>query len=237
MTQFVITKWSDISTEAIGSRGHFTVALSGGKTPRELYRSLAVERGKGLSWRKTHIFFVDERFVPDTDEDSNYRMIKETLLDSARVPIRNIHSIQTDHPDPASAAERYEKDIALFFGLSGDSLPEFDLVMLGVGTDGHTASLFPGSSALKEKKRLVTAVSPGGKKHDRITLTLPVLNGARNVIFLVTGREKAKVLKAILQKMDPSLPASLVSPENGHLLFLADSDAGSLLRGKKGKRI
>ena len=235
MADFVAAKWRDISSEAIRSRGLFTVALSGGKTPKEVYRRLAGEGGKGILWYKTHVFFVDERFVPNADADSTYRMIKETLLDSAGVPLGNIHPIPTDLSDPVSAAGRYERDIALFFGLPEDGIPEFDLVMLGIGTDGHTASLFPGSPALSERSRLVAAAAPGGKKHDRITLTLPVLNKAKNVIFLVTGKEKAEVLRDVLQGSDISLPASLVVPEEGGLLYLADADAGSLLKeeGKK----
>ena len=230
MADFVVAKWRDISSEAIRSRGLFTIALSGGRTPIELYRRLAGEGGKGILWYKTHVFFVDERFVPNTDADSNYRMIEETLLDGAGVPLGNIHPIPTDLPDPASAAERYERDIALFFGLPEDGVPEFDLIMLGIGADGHTASLFPGSPALSEKRRLVAAVVPGEEKHDRITLTLPVLNKAKNVIFLVTGNEKAEVLRDVMQGSDISLPASMVMPEEGGLLYLADAGAGSLLK-------
>ncbi len=235
MADFVVAKWRDISSEAIRLRGFFTVALSGGKTPIEAYRRLAGEGGKGILWHKTHVFFVDERFVPHTDEDSNYRMIKETLLDCAGVPPGNIHPIPTDLPDPISAAERYESDIALFFGLPGDGMPEFDLVMLGIGTDGHTASLFPASQALDEKKRIARALILGKDIHDRITLTFPVINNAGNVIFLVMGKEKAGVLRDVLDGSDPSLPASLVAPEKGSLLYLADADAGSLL-GKEGEK-
>jgi 6-phosphogluconolactonase len=235
MADFFIAKWREISSGALKERGSFAVALSGGKTPVPFYRKLAGEQGGVAQWNKTHVFFVDERFVPDTDTDSNYRMIKEILLDTADVPLDNIHSIPTGLPDPMSAAERYERDVALFFKLSGDSMPEFDLIILGIGTDGHIASLFPGSPALKEKKHFVTAVIIGGEMHNRITLTLPVLNKARNVIFLVTGKEKAKVLRDVLQVSDLSLPASLVAPEKGSLLYLADSGAGSLLRKKEGK--
>ncbi len=236
MADFVISKWKDISTEAIRSRGFFTVALSGGKTPVEVYRRLAAE-GKALLWYKTYIFFVDERLVPNTDADSNYRMIKETLLDDAGVPLGNIHAIPTDIADPVTAAGRYEKDISLFFGLKDGGIPEFDLVMLGIGADGHTASLFPGSPALSEKKRLVAAVAPGGDRHDRITLTLPVLNKAKNVIFLVTGGEKAEVLKEVMEGGNISLPASMVAPEGGVLLYLADANAGFLLKEEGEKEI
>ncbi len=237
MAEFAVAKWRDISSEAIQLRGYFTVALSGGRTPVDFYRRLAGEGRTGLLWRKTHVFFADERFVPDTHKDSNFRMIKESLLDSVRIPRKNIHFIQTDLPDAASAAERYESNIALFFGLSRGAFPEFDLVMLGIGTDGHTASLFPGSDAVREKRRIALAVSAGKKKHERITLTLPVLNKARNVIFFLMGRHKAKVLRAVVKEMDSSLPASLVLPVSGRLLFLADSDAGSLLGEKVKKKV
>ncbi len=232
MADFFTARWREIASGAIKKRGFFAVALSGGKTPAPFYRKLAAEPGEGAPWNKTHIFFADERFVSDTDADSNYRMIKETLLDNAGVPAGNIHSIPTDLPDPMSAALRYEREVALFFG---DGIPEFDLIILGIGTDGHTASLFPGNTAVKEKKRLVTAVILAGRMHNRITLTLPVLNKARNVIFLVTGKEKAKVLREVSQGSDRSLPALLVAPEKGSLLYLADSSAGSLLREKEEK--
>ncbi len=236
MADFVVSKWRDISSQAIRSRGFFSVALSGGKTPIEAYRRLAGEGGKGILWHKTHVFFADERFVSSTDADSNYRMIKETLLDGAGVPLGNIHPVPTELSDPVSAAERYERDINLFFRLPAGGIPEFDLVMLGIGTDGHTASLFPASGVLDEKKRIASAVIGRGN-HDRITLTLPVINNAKNVIFLVMGREKAEVLRDVLDKRDPSLPASLVAPESGSLLYLADAAAGSLLREKGDKGI
>jgi 6-phosphogluconolactonase len=232
MADFFTARWCEIASGAIRKRGSFVVALSGGKTPAPFYRRLARERGEGAQWNKTHIFFVDERFVSATDADSNYRMIKETLLDSAGVPAGNVHPIPTDLSDPMSAALRYERDVAFFFG---DRIPEFDLIVLGIGTDGHTASLFPGNQVLKEEKQLVTAVFLGRQMHNRITLTLPVLNKARNVIFLVAGKEKAKVLREVLQSSDLSLPALLVAPEKGSVLYLADSGAGSLLRKKEGK--
>jgi 6-phosphogluconolactonase len=235
MADFFIGKWREISSEAIKERGFFSVALSGGNTPFPFYRKLAGHQEVASEWSKTHIFLVDERFVADTDPDSNYRMIKETLLDSAGVPPGNLHRISTDLPDPISAAEHYERDIALFFNLSEDGIPEFDLIILGIGTDGHTASLFPGSPVLKEKKRLEAAVVPGAKMHSRVTLTLPVLNKARNVLFLVTGKEKAKVLRDVAKGGDLSLPASLVDPQKGRLIFLADSAAGSLLGKKQGR--
>ena len=235
LNDFLIAKWKSISSEAIRLRGFFTVALSGGQTPAEFYRRLAGEP-EAIPWRKTHVFFVDERFVADTDEDSNYRMIRETLLDIADVPLGNIHSIPTDLPDPIKAAERYESDIALFFKLSNGGMPEFDLIMLGIGNDGHTASLFPASPAVNERRRLSCAVTLGGEIHDRITLTLPVINNAGHIIFLVTGKEKARVLRDVVQANSPALPASLVAPARGSLLYLADSEAGALLREKKGER-
>lgn len=230
MADFFVSKWREISSAAVEERGHFAVALSGGKTPVPFYIKLGRQKGEGSGWSKTHIFWVDERFVPDTDPDSNYRMIRETLLDPADVPLGNIHPVRTDLPDPISTAERYQKEVALFFNLPEGCIPEFDLIILGIGTDGHIASLFPGSPALKEKKRLVAPVIADGKMHKRVTLTLPVLNKARNLIFLVTGKDKTKVLSEAIKGSDSSIPASLVVPENGRLFYLADADAGALLR-------
>jgi 6-phosphogluconolactonase len=229
MADFIIAKWHEISSEAIRERGYFAVALSGGKTPVPLYRKLAKEQGEIMPWDKTHVFLVDERFVALTDSDSNYRMIRETLLDAVPIPSGNVHFVQTGLADPVEAAGRYGADLAGFFRLPKGIFPEFDLILLGLGEDGHTASLFPGSPTLNEKKRLVSAVILGGEMHNRITLTLPVLNNARNVFFCVTGKVKARVLRDVVEKRRASFPASLVSPERGRLLFLADAEAGGLL--------
>jgi 6-phosphogluconolactonase len=225
---FLLRKWQEISADAVRRRGSFAVALSGGGTPRDFYRRLAGHKGN-LPWDKTHIFFVDERFVPEIDSDSNYRMIRETLLRDVPVSPGHVHPISTAGSDPSLSAQKYEGDLSDFFGLVPGALPDFDLIMLGIGRDGHTASLFPGSALLAEKGRLAGVALPGHGKHDRITLTLPVLNNARNVIFLASGREKARAVREAFEKRDPGLPASLVRPVRGNLIILTDDDAASLL--------
>ena len=238
LEDFFASEWMDIAREAKRARGLFSVALSGGKTPAPFFRALAeaslveaslVEAGDGQLWRSTHLFMVDERIVPHEDDASNWKMMNETLFGFGRgpIPAGNIHPVPTGCR-PEACARLYEKDIRAFFknktGLEGGP-PVLDLVHLGLGSDGHTASLFPGAPALKEKKHLAVAV-PGGAMHDRVTLTYPVINNARNIIFLVMGGDKAGALARVAEK-DPSLPASAVSPRKGRLLILADRQAAS----------
>lgn len=228
LVDWLIKEWHEIAHDALQRKGYFVVALSGGKTPENFYRGLAEHKGM-VPWDKTHIFLVDERFVPDTADDSNYRMIRDGLLGGIPVPAKNVHAISTACPGPTVSAKKYEEDLAGFFALSSGELPEFDLIMLGIGKDGHTASLFPGSAALSETGRLATAVLLDQGKHDRITLTLPVINNARNIIFLATGKEKAEAVRDVIGKRDPRLPASLIMPDRGKLFVLADSGAAMLL--------
>ncbi len=226
--KFLIEKWEDISKNSIEIRGYFAAGLSGGKTPIGFYQKLA-EWDSRSSWKRTHIFLVDERFVSFDDQDSNYRMLRETLLGKIIVPQANIHPIPTGKAVLEASAKEYEADLIKFFKVSRGQYPAFDLILLGIGEDGHTASLFPGSRALSERKRLAAAVVVDEKKHDRITLTLPVINHAEHVIFFVTGENKAPVLKKIIAGGDPSLPASMVRPGSGNLLFVIDREAGSQL--------
>jgi len=231
MVEFLVRKWQEISQDSVERHGFFAVALSGGRTPGDFYHALA-EHKEMVLWDRTHIFLVDERFVPDTDSDSNYRMIRDALLYKAPIPAQNVHPISTAGPDPASCAKMYEEDLQRFFELLPSQLPVFDLVMLGMGADGHTASLFPGSPVLDWADRLAGEVSTAAGEHSRITLTLPVINNARNIIFLVTGKEKAEVLRDVIGKRGMKLPASLVKPGSGDLLMLADSGAAMLLPEK-----
>ncbi|MGD0230923.1 MAG: 6-phosphogluconolactonase [Syntrophorhabdales bacterium] len=217
-----------ISEEAVARAGRFAVALSGGRTPVDLYVELA-RRGSAFDWAHIHIFLVDERFVPYSDRESNFGMIKRTLLDAVLPPPENVHPIDTAVADPAISAQKYEEEIVAFFG-AGGAMPRFDLVMLGLGEDGHTASLFPGSPALREKTHPVQAIAPHGKvTTPRVTITLPVINGARNVVFLITGKGKARVLRRVIEEKDPQLPASLVEPKEGRLSFLCDREAASTI--------
>lgn len=221
--RFMEEKWSAISSSAIEKKGYFTAALSGGKTPVGFYEHLSTVRG--LPWDKTHIFVVDERFVPQGSTDSNYGMLTETLLNRIPIPAGNIHPITTDTSSITASAEKYEEELRAFFKLPEDGLPEFDLVLLGMGEDGHTASLFSGTEALKERERLVVPVMLGTALHDRITLTLPVINHALNIFFLVSGRRKKVLMRKLRQGHDRTLPASMVRPENGTLMFLMDREA------------
>ena len=225
---YTIDLWKKLCDASVAERGAMAVALSGGRTPVDLYRRLAQE-GEGLSWEKTHIFLVDERFVPHDDKDSNFRMIEETLLKAVSVPKENIHPIDTSLSGPDEAAEEYEKEIIRYFGLGPGQLPRFDLILLGLGEDGHTASLFPGNAVLQEKSRLVRAVRLGNKLHDRITLTLPAINNGRHIAFQIEGMYKAAVLGKVVEANDPAMPASLINPVEGDLLFLADRSAAGLL--------
>ena len=228
MADFMVERWSELSSSAIESRGYFAAALSGGKTPVRFYRKLA-ERGQQLPWNRTHLFLADERFVPIDDADSNYHLLRETLLKDLPVPDSNIHAVTTDGPDALLSARKYEEEIKGFFKTTAEGLPEFDLIMLGLGTDGHTASLFPGDKALDDTRHLSCAVDLDNVRHDRITLTLPVINNARMVVFLVSGKTKASVLRDVVERRDRCFPASLVDPEKGSLLFLADAEAAQYL--------
>lgn len=214
---------------SIQQRGRFTVALSGGNTPRQLYVHLAnPEISSQIDWENVHLFWGDERCVPPDHPDSNFRMARESL--HVPIPEQNIHRILGELP-PEEAAMRYEQELRVFFG----DIPRFDLVLLGLGEDGHTASLFPASPALYEQARWAVAVShkvPPPPLVPRVTLTLPVINHAREVIFLVAGREKAGRVAQVIGEMPApeELPASAVQPLNGNLTWLLDQSAAALLK-------
>jgi 6-phosphogluconolactonase len=212
---------------AVAQQGRFSLALPGGHTPRGLYALLAGDEAfrTAIPWARTHVFWGDERHVPPEDPDSNYRMAREVLLDRVPLPAANVHRVFAEERDAGRAAARYEQELRGFFGLEGAALPRFDFVLLGLGPDGHTASLFPGTSALQEATRLVVATHVPALGTDRITLTLPVLNQAACVTFLVSGAEKAPVVRAVLeQRRGTPLPAQRVRP-TGRLLWLLDAAA------------
>ena len=231
ISDFAVKKWEEISADAIRDKDFFAVALSGGKTPAGFYEKLSNHR-KGFLWNKTHIFLVDERFVPSHHEESNYRMIKHHLLDGLRIPTQNIHSISTQEDTPEKSSESYEKDLRNFFQLKSGEIPAFDLVMLGIGEDGHIASLFPRTSSLAESRRLVVPVNRDRLSDKRISITLPVINNAENIIFLVSGYNKAQVMKEILEEKNMMLPASRVNPGKGKVFLLMDEKAASLLSSR-----
>ncbi len=231
MSDYAVNKWTETAENAIKERGFFTVALSGGKTPVDLYRKLAEKHT--LPWNNTDVFMVDERFVPYESKENNFRMINELLLLHVGIPSKNIHPIITSSASANDSASKYENTLTAFFKKESYSLPEFDLILLGIGDDGHTASLFPDSPALKESSCFVIAVFPEDKsKKERVTLTLPVINNSRNIIFLASGINKADVIKEVIEDINSQLPASLVRSEKGKLIFLLDESAGSLLSKK-----
>lgn len=215
--------------ESVQTNGRFSLALSGGNTPRTLYRLLSSQFRDQIPWTRVHVFWGDERYVPLGDPHSNYRMARETLLDAAPCPPGNVHPMPTELSDPDTAARDYEKTLRNYF--SGD-WPRFDLLLLGIGEEGHTASLFPGSPALEETKRWVVAVKVPAEPPRRLTLTLPVLSHAANVYFLVTGSNKAQALHSILNRPpDPkNYPASGVSLARGTVIWWVDREAAALAR-------
>ena len=216
---------------AVVERGRFAVALSGGETPRLLFRELAANPAGGPSWEKIHLFWGDERTVPPDHRDSNFRMVRDELLSRVAIPETNVHRMGGENPEPEAAAAGYEAEIRRFFGLRAGRLPRFDLIFLGMGSDGHTASLFPGSAAVGERARLAVAPWVERLGTHRITLTLPVFNAAACVIFLVVGDEKAEVLRRVLEgPADPlELPCQAIAPMDGDLVWLVDLGAARLL--------
>ena len=222
-----------LAGEVLDSKKTFTAALSGGSTPGSLY-SLLGSKPLGrldIPWEKTFFFWGDERPVPPDHPDSNYRLAYQAWLSKIPVPLTNLHRIRGENPDPIAAARDYEQEIKDFFHLPAGEFPSFDLVLLGMGRDGHTASLFPGSEAFYEKERLVAANWVAPLQSCRITLTLPVINNAARIMFLVQGEDKAGTLQKVLQgdfQGDP-LPAQLVRPKKGKVLWLVDEKAARFL--------
>lgn len=221
------------TNDAVAERGRFTIALSGGSTPKSLFNLLATNAKSTLPWNSMFFFWGDERHVPPADSESNYRMANEAMLSRIPVPAGNVFRIPTENPDAAAAADTYEETLRKFFAVDPKEVPRFDLILLGLGPDGHTASLFPGTSALHEKSRLVVANWVEKLKTSRITLTLPVLNAARCVAFLVSGTDKAPALHEVLEGTAPAdqYPAKLVRPTDGKLIWLIDRAAASELAG------
>lgn len=212
--------------QAASEHGGFTWALSGGSTPRDLYRRLASDPFRArMPWQAIHFFWGDERHVPPDHPESNFRMAREAMLDAVPVPPGNVHRIRAEEPDAERAAAEYEDELRSFFGILLGEWPRFDLVLLGLGKDGHTASLFPGGTAVHERERLVVAVLASGV---RITLTPPVLNNARRAVFLVSGADKAQALQAVIEgEREPErYPAQIVE---GNRLWMVDRPAARLL--------
>ena len=215
--------------ESISERGRFAVGISGGSTPRLFHRILAEEPCRSeIQWDSTHVFWVDERCVPEDNPASNYGTAKGDFLDRVPLPPRQIHPMPGRLP-PEDGVSRYQAELMDFFRLKEGEFPVFDLIFLGVGKDGHVASLFPGKPSPDEEDSLLEAVTGGDPYLPRLTMTYPLLNHARRIVFLATGMEKAPILKAILNDSQTPLPGKKIFPSNGRLTWILDRDAASLL--------
>lgn len=222
-------------TEAVAERGVFRIALSGGSTPKLLFERLAADEWRDeMSWEHWEVYWADERAVPPDHPESNFRLAHSALL--SKIPVSKVFRMETEATDLTQAAKEYAD---LLVRQLGESLPVFDVILLGLGTDGHTASLFPGNKTttpqsptggLESSDELVLAVNVASAKIPRrLTLTYPVLNAARTVVFLITGEEKAEAVRAILQDGNPALPATHVKPEDGECYWILDEAAAHLL--------
>jgi 6-phosphogluconolactonase len=224
LNQALARSIADRAAAAVLRGTEFSLVLAGGSTPRALYRLLAAEYRELVRWAQVHVFWGDERYVPADHPQSNFRMVREALLDHVPIPTEHIHPMSTGYSDPHVCAQAYEQHLRERFPLAW---PRFDLVLLGLGTDGHTASLFPHSQALHERERWVVAVQAPVEPPLRLTLTLPVLNHAAHVSFLVVGADKAPALRrALADPPEPAeCPASGVRPVSGTLDWWVDEAA------------
>ena len=215
-----------LAAMAVAEQDRCAVALAGGSTPKSLYSLLAADESlrRQIPWDKLHFFWGDERHVPPDHKDSNYRMAYEAMLSKVPVPSSNVHRIKAEEADAQKTADGYEQELQSFFQLEPDRLPRFDLVLLGMGPDGHTASLFPDSPGLTETRRIFIANRVESMNTDRLTFTYPVLNAAACDMFLVSGNGKKEKVRQIL-KEHQDFPASRVDPQNGELLWFLDRAA------------
>jgi 6-phosphogluconolactonase len=222
----------DYAWQSIAKHGQFLVALSGGNTPRMLFEILASADFRGqVDWAKVHVFWSDERAVPPDNTESNYGMARRELLVRVPIPQANVHRMEAEKPNIGRAAHDYEETLRKYLELDDRGFPRFHLIFLGMGNDGHTASLFPGTRVPRQTSRWVSTPMVAKFNARRMTLTLPVLDAAQHVVFLVVGAEKAAILHAVLQtKAEPPYPTQLVQPrDNGTKLFLIDDPAAAML--------
>jgi 6-phosphogluconolactonase len=220
--------------DAVAERGLFTLALAGGSTPRKLYMLLATDPAyREFPWAQTHLFFGDERHVPPSHLDSNYLMVNNTLLASGLVPAANVHRVRAEMPDANQAAADYDVEMHSFFHglIRFNNFPRFDVILLGMGPDGHTASLFPGSKALEEKERWVVANWVEKFHSNRITFTFPVLNAASYIYLLVSGPDKADMVQQVLfsDRNRTVYPVQMIKPADGLKIWLLDRAAAAQL--------
>jgi 6-phosphogluconolactonase len=228
LSRAVLEETFPVIQQAVSKRGKFAIALCGGHTPEKMYSLwAATEQYRNKTpWDRVHLFWGDERFVPASDPLSNYRMARETLISHIPIPAQNVHPMPTNLPSPEECARAYESELLKFFG---SEPPAFDIQLLGIGPEGHTASLFPGSPALDEKVHWVAAVRVPAEPPQRITLTLAVLNQGRNTFFLAAGENKRQILSAIREEPSgrPSqYPAARIHPLNDPVWFLDAAAAG-----------
>lgn len=222
----------DYAWQSIAKDGQFMVALSGGNTPRQMFEILASDEFRGqVDWAKVHVFWGDERAVPPSSPESNYGMARRELLIRVPIPEGNVHRMEAEKPSIGRAAHEYEEVLRKYLDLDDRGFPKFHLIFLGMGNDGHTASLFPGPRVTRQTSRWVSTPNVLKLNMRRMTLTLPVLDAAMRVIFLVVGSEKAPMLHAVLEeKHDPPYPAQLVQPrQHGIKMFMVDQAAAALL--------
>ena len=222
------------AASGVREKGSFSVVLAGGSTPKALYSLLVNDptlRAQ-VPWDKMHLFFGDERHVPPDHPDSNFRMATEAMISKSPMKPEQVTRIKGEYPDAGQAALEYEKALHEYFKLKDEEYPRFDLVLVGMGNEGHTLSLFPGTKALHADGHIAVRNWVGKLYAERITLTAPAASNAVQVIFMVTGADKAPALKAVLEgPFEPEqLPAQLLQPKNGKLLWLVDAAAGSMLR-------
>jgi len=226
-------KFVEAGAAAVNEKGSFSVVLAGGSTPKALYGLLVNDPAlrAQVPWDKMQVFFGDERHVGPDHPDSNFRMANEAMISKSPLKPEQVTRIKGEYPDADQAAREYELAIRSYFKLADGEFPRFDLVLLGMGSEGHTASLFPGTRALHEKQRIAVSNWVGKLLAERITLTPPAINNAAHVIFMVTGADKAPALTAVLERVyEPDqLPAQLIRTANGTLLWLVDTAAGGLL--------
>jgi len=222
-----------LASESIVMHGRFTIALSGGSTPRKLYSLLGSEPYRSqIDWALVEIFWSDERCVPPDSEDSNYRMARETLLSNIPIAAKQVHRMPADQPDRDVASQAYTLEMQRTFGTDG--IPRFDLIQLGMGPEGHTASLFPHQPSLHEQQRLVMPVITPKPPPPRLTFTPPLLNAARHILFLVTGADKSDAVHAVLEgEYNPDeYPAQIVRPKDGEVTWMLDTAAAEKLRNR-----
>ena len=224
--QFIVR----LANEAIVTHGRFTIALSGGSTPKVLYSLLGDEPYRSqIDWAHVDIFWSDERCVPPDSEDSNYYLAQQVLLSKISIPDNQVHRMPADRPDRDAASQAYTEEMYRTFGTI--HIPKFDLIQLGMGPEGHTASLFPHQSSLHEQQRLVIPVTVPKPPPPRLTFTPPILNAARHILFLVTGSDKADAVHAVLEGdyQPDEYPAQLVRPTNGEITWMLDTYAAEKL--------